>query len=192
MSESKDAKQKKAKNKGKRKAPGLMSFVVWRQFFMVLGAPGIATAAAHVYNAQDNFIAILIGVAVPSLVHGQLWKWTFDWAGSDPSVLRNLRLGQIALGLIHSGLCGWALYQVAIGGVPWEGASFYHGLTIAGLAAGVWETVRPAMELKDPPEVKEAEERKRRRAAKKAAEAAKAAESADSEPSGTKSEEPVV
>ena len=60
------------------------------------------------------------------------------------------------------------------------------------LAAGVWETVRPAMELKDPPEVKEAEERKRRRAAKKAAEAAKAAESADSEPSGTKSEEPVV
>lgn len=171
---SKDGKRKKPGTKGKRKAPGLMSFVVWRQFFMVLGAPGIATAVATLYDAQDNFIPVLIGVAVPSLVHGQLWKWTFDWAGRGATVMRNLRFGQIALGLIHSALCSWALAQVALGAVPYEGASFYHGLTLAGLAAGLWETLRPALELRDPPEVKEAAERKRRRAAKKQAEAAQA------------------
>jgi len=174
VSDKQDAKRKKAKNKGKRKAPGLMSFVVWRQFFMVLGAPGIATVIAGLYDAQSSFVVILIGAAVPSLIHGQLWKWTFDWAGRGATVLRNLRLGQIALGAVHSGLCIWALSQVALGAIPW-GNGFYHGLTIAGLAAGLWETVRPALELKDPPEVKEAEERKRRRAAKKKAAERKAA-----------------
>lgn len=176
-------KAKKAKNKGKRKAPGLMSFVVWRQFFMVLGAPGIATAAAATLSLEPNyFIPTLIGAAVPSLIHGQLWKWTYDWAGRGAGVMRNLRIGQIALGALHSALCGWALLQVAIGAVSFESAGFYYGLAIAALAGGVWETIRPAMELRDPPEVKEAAARKaarkKKKEAQKKADAMAAAESA--------------
>lgn len=169
-----DAKKKK-KNAGKRKAPGLLSFVVWRQFFMVLAAPGVATTVGVLYPEQVQFMVVLVAAAVPALIHGQLWKWTYDWAGRGAAVMRNLRMGQIALGLVHVGIAGWSLSQVATGAVDWNAGAFYHGLTIAGLAAGIWETVRPVMELRDPPEVKEAAERKARR---KAAKAKKAAEEA--------------
>lgn len=156
----------KGKNPGKRKAPGFMSFVVWRQFFMVLGAPGVATAFMHAYpEIEVNFYVVLISAAVPSLVHGQLWKWTYDWAGRGPAVMRNLRIGQIALGAVHTAACAWALSLVAMGTILWSDGSFFYGLAIAGGLAGAWETVRPVLELRDPPEVKEEEERKRRRAA---------------------------
>lgn len=196
MSESSAAPKKKkakAKNKGKRKAPGLLSFVVWRQFFMVLGAPGIATAFAALYDAQDSFIGILIAVAVPSLIHGQLWKWTYDWAGRGEPTMRNLRIGQIVLGMVHSALCSFALLQVATGAINFADASFYHGLTIAGLVAGVWETIRPGLELKDPPEVKEREARKAaRRAAKKKQALKEKAEAATVSEEDEQEEEPAT
>lgn len=137
---------------GVRKAPGLMSFVVWRQFFMVLGAPGIATALLPMFGPDTNFIVVLVISAVPALVHGQLWKWTYDWHKKGPDTLRKLRIGQIVLGLVHLGLSGWALSQVATGAIPWEGSGFYFGLTIAGALGGLWETIRPGMELQNPPE----------------------------------------
>lgn len=137
---------------GIRKAPGLMSFVVWRQFFMVLGAPGIATALLPMFGAETNFIVVLVISAVPALVHGQLWKWTYDWQKKGANTLRKLRIGQVVLGLVHLGLSGWALSQVATGAISWEGSGFYFGLTIAGALGGLWETIRPGMELQNPPE----------------------------------------
>ena len=135
-----------------KKAPGLMSFVVWRQFFMVLAAPGIATAALSQLPRDTNFIVVLVVAALPSLLHGQLWKWTYDWSASGDPTLRNLRIGQVAAGVVHSALAGWALFLVFTDVVPWEGAGFYFGLTIAGLLGGVWETIRPALELRAPEE----------------------------------------
>lgn len=169
----------KKKQKGARKAPGMFSFVMIRQLFMVVSSVGITTSLAPVFDMQESFFFFLIAVAAPSLVHGQLWKWTYDWAGRGPSVMRNLRIGQIALGAIHTGLAAWAISRVATGELLWDAAPFYHGLTIAGLAAGLWETVRPVMELRDPPEVKEAEERKAKKAAAKAKKAAEAESAED-------------
>lgn len=168
----------KKKLKGARKAPGMFSFVMIRQLFMVLSSVGITTSLAPVFDMQESFFFFLIAVAAPSLVHGQLWKWTYDWAGRGPAVMRNLRIGQIALGALHVGLAVWAISRVATGELVWDDAPFYHGLTIAGIAAGLWETVRPALEIKDPPEVKEAAERKAKKAAAKAAKA-EASESGD-------------
>ncbi|MFK7930621.1 MAG: hypothetical protein AB8H79_20715 [Myxococcota bacterium] len=166
--------KKKKKNSGARKPPGMLSFVVVRQFAMIVAAPGVATVHGVLYPEQVSFIVAMVIAAAPALVHGQLWKWSYDWAGRGASVMRNLRFGQIALGVVHVGLGGWALSQVASGAVSWDNGSFYHGLTIAGLLAGVWETVRPALELRDPPEVKEAAERQAKRAAAKKAKAQKA------------------
>ena len=168
------AKKKKTKKKG-RKAPGMLSFVVWRQFLM------------PVFNMQDSWIAMLIAVAVPSLLHGQLWKWSYDWSGRGADVVRNLRIGQIVAGGVHIGLVGWALSmlltgQMIMGDSPGQTSGFFVGLAIAGLAAGIWETVRPIMELRDPPEVKEAAARKAARAAAKAKQQAEQAAAAQEQP----------
>jgi hypothetical protein len=133
-----------------KKAPGLLSFVVWRQFFMVLAAPGIATAAIPNLPPDTSFIVVLVVAALPALIHGQLWKWSYDWAGYGHPTLRNLRIGQVVSGVAHSALAGWTLATVASGAVPWEGAGFYYGLTIAGAIGGIWETVRPLLELMQP------------------------------------------
>ena len=180
------AKKKKTKKKG-RKAPGMLSFVVWRQFFMVLAAPYAASALMPVFNMQDSWIAMLIAVAVPSLLHG-LDSRGFearDRRGAD--VVRNLRIGQIVAGGVHIGLVGWALSmlltgQMIMGDSPGQTSGFFVGLAIAGLAAGIWETVRPIMELRDPPEVKEAAARKAARAAAKAKQQAEQAAAAQEQP----------
>jgi len=134
-----------------KKAPGFFSFVVWRQFFMVLAAPGMATVAMS-QVPDTNFVVALIVSAAPALLHGQLWKWSYDWAGYGEPTVSRLRQGQILAGLAHLALVGWALYYVAIGDVPFDGSGFYFGLTIAGALAGVWETVRPAIELTHKPD----------------------------------------
>lgn len=144
----------KAKPPGK-KAPGFFSFVVWRQFFMVLAAPGMATVAVH-QVPDTNFIVALIVSAAPSLLHGQFWKWSYDWAGYGEPTVNRVRQGQVLAGLAHIGLVGWALFYVGTGEVPFDGTGFYFGLTIAGGLAGVWETIRPILELtgKEPPPAK--------------------------------------
>ena len=140
----------KRKSKGK-KAPGIMSFVVWRQLVMVLAAPGAATSLLPLFGPEANFMVAVVAVAIPSLVHGQLWKWSYDWHNRGPATRQKLRLGQIALGVLHCGIVGFALFRVATGETPWQGAGFFYGLAIAGLIAGAWETVRPALELREQP-----------------------------------------
>lgn len=181
-------KQTKKRKKG-RKAPGMLSFVVWRQFFMVLAAPYTASALMPVFSMEESWIAMLIAVAIPSLLHGQLWKWSYDWSGRGADVVRNLRIGQIVAGVVHTGLVGWALSMLAtgemvMGGSPGQTSGFFVGLAVAGLAAGIWETIRPVMELRDPPEIKEAEARKAARAAAKARKAAEQ-EAADADGTST-------
>jgi hypothetical protein len=130
-----------------KKPPGMTSFVVWRQFFMVLAAPGMGNAFMPLLGPDTSYFAVMVGTAVPALIHGQLWNWTYKWADKGPQTLRQLRVGQVALGAVHCALAGWALFRVATGEVSWDGAAFYYGLTIAGFAGGVWETIRPFMEL---------------------------------------------
>ena len=184
------AKKTKKAKKG-RKAPGFFSFVVWRQLFMVLAVFYTASALMPVFGMENSWIAMLIAVAIPSLLHGQLWKWSYDWSGRGADVVRNLRIGQIVAGGVHVALVTWALSmlltgEMTIGEGSGQTSGFFVGLAIAGLAAGVWETVRPVMELRDPPEVKEAAARKARRAAKaEAARAAAEAEAAGADAAGT-------
>ncbi|MFT7520202.1 MAG: hypothetical protein ACI9MC_002347 [Kiritimatiellia bacterium] len=142
----KKKKKKTRKKKSRPKAPGMFSFVAVRQYFMIFAAVGMATSLHSFIGEDANFMVVMIIFAVPSLIHGQLWKWTFDW---DVKHQKNLRMGQVAIGALHVALCAWALSRVASGELPFEDAALYHGLTIAGLAAGLWETVRPAMELRN-------------------------------------------
>jgi hypothetical protein len=184
-----DKTRKSRKAKG-RKAPGMLSFVVWRQFFMLLAAPFAAAALMPVFSMENSWIAMLIAIALPAFVHGQLWKWSYDWSNRGAAVVRNLRIGQIVAGVVHIGLISWALVLLATGEVVMgEGngqtSGFFVGLAIAGLAAGVWETVRPVMELRDPPEVKEAAARKAARAAAKAKAKAEAEARGEAEPAQT-------
>lgn len=141
------AKGKKGKG---RKAPGLGSLVVWRQLLMVLAAPGAALSLLPLLDMdpQSNFMIGVVAMAVPSLIHGQLWNWSYSWADKGPKTVRQLRVGQIGLGALHCGLVGFALLRVALEQVPWEGAGFYYGLAMAGLLAGAWETARPILELR--------------------------------------------
>lgn len=150
--ENKPSKGRK-KRKLRRKAPGFFSFVQIRQFLMILAAPGVATVIRNVhYPENESLMVYMVAAAVPSLLHGQLWQWSYSWYRKGADVIRNVRIGQVVLGVAHCAACGYFWYAYGTGAAGADIPAYYIGLTGAGTLSGLWETVRPLQELAKPPE----------------------------------------